>query len=112
MILSESNRVYASVLRIAAVIIISLSVISVLDERFSNIYSFISGNDDYTYLADLLLKATIITVISSLCADICVDNGCNSIAKAVIFGGRTGIVLLSYPLLEAVIKTAVSFAGG
>ena len=66
---------------------------------------------EYNDLISLMLKGIIISIITSISSDICNESGSVSVGKAIQFAGRVMIMLLSYPLIENIIRTAVSFVG-
>ena len=109
--LFETKKEYAVLLRVSAIIILSLSVLYVLNDKINEIISFISQYTDYHKPISIMLKGAIISFITTLCSDICSECGSVSVGKVIQFAGRVMIFILSYPLIETVIKTAVSFSG-
>ena len=53
----------------------------------------------------IMMKALGIALCSRVCAEICRDCGENSIAVKVELGGKVGILLLSLPLLQQIVKS-------
>lgn len=53
----------------------------------------------------IMLKALGIAMCSRVCAEICRDCGESAIASKVEIGGKIGILLLSIPLLQQIIKS-------
>lgn len=112
MVLSEIKKEYAVLLKISAVSLMAVAVVTVLSSKMSQLVSMFSELTSYPELISVMIKGVIISVITTICADICTEGGNLSLAGTIRFAGRVMIFILSYPLIEAVIKTAISFAGG
>lgn len=112
LILYDSRKEYAIILRIASVILILLNIITLLKDKFDDIYALTSDAGDHSSLITLMLKGVIIITVTSIGADICRESGSASVGKTIQFAGRVIIVIITYPMLESVIKTAMSFVGG
>ena len=52
----------------------------------------------------VLLKITLIAIVSGFASDVCKDAGMNAAASAALFAGETISVYLSLPLIKTVFK--------
>ena len=99
-------------LKISAVVIMSASVVLVLGNKFSQLVGMFTALTSYPQLISVMVKGVAVSVITSLSSDICTEGGNFSLAGTIRLAGRVMILILSYPLIETVIETAISFAGG
>ncbi|MBR3594275.1 MAG: hypothetical protein IKL44_06355 [Clostridia bacterium] len=77
-------------------------------ERLSDLLSKTELDSGYFKMA---LKAIGICYITSFAADLCRDFGQSSLAAKAELAGKCGVFLVCFPMIEAVIETALSFVG-
>ncbi|SEF82001.1 stage III sporulation protein AD [Caloramator fervidus] len=98
---------YAVHLSIATGLVIFFMMISKLTVVIQAIQQIaIKANIDYTYL-NIVFKIIGIAYIASFGIEICKDSGQNSIASKIEFAGKVLIVLLSLPIMLAVIDLII-----
>ena len=98
------NKEYALFMKIAAVVLILLSVIryiTPLFETVSNIFGRTGADSAYL---DILLKALGICYITSFAVDICKDSGENALASQIETAGKIALLLLALPLFETLMS--------
>lgn len=110
--LFETKREYTIFIRILTVAIIATSAFGVLYSKIDSLANIIYDVCEYPEIIELMLKGVAACLITSISSEICAESGNTAIAKAVEFFGRILIVVLAYPLIVSVIKTAIAFAGG
>ena len=108
----KEKKEFSLLIKIASVCGISLSVFYILNKKIVELNDMISGYTELSSLISTMMKGAMITIITAQCSDICSECGSKSIASAIQLAGRIMILILSFPLLEAIIKMAVSFVGG
>jgi len=84
---------------VSAVALVSLSP---LLEYFASL----SENTDHGQYIKLVLKASGVAAVSSVCAGVCRDLGEASLANAVIMAGKCELLLISLPLFKSVVSLA------
>ena len=62
-------------------------------------------------LLSALCKGAAVCAATGFCASVCKDSGNESLAAAVLFGGRVCTLLPALPLLTQVIEIVAGFAG-
>lgn len=111
-VLSDKNKEYAVLLRLSAVVTITLFAVFLLKDKLSELTSLLSDIIAFPDMITILLKGVIVSLVTSVCSDICIEIGSKSISKTIQLSGRVIIFIISYPLLETIITMAFSFAGG
>ena len=111
-VLYETKKEYSVLLKLASVIVISLCSFYVLREKLTELTDLISEHTELPQIISIMLKGVLISVVTSVCSDICIDSGSSSVARAVQLTGRVMMFILSYPLIDTIFTMAVSFAGG
>lgn len=84
----------------------------VLESVSDKLLSFISKAQSLTGQSEfvsVLFKGAVICIISGLISELCKESGNSSLAQAIEICGRLVIIILSLPLVNAVIETAFSF---
>ena len=109
LLLQETKKEYAVATRICALIIVIAPVINAASERFESFMSYAAELSQADEIIKVMLKAAAICALTHFVGDICRESGSVSIADAVEFGGRMLTLLLALPLMEQLLKTAVSF---
>lgn len=71
---------------------------------------FVRAGIESMYFA-ILLKTVAASLVSHLCADLCRDGGSQALASLVEIAGTVASLLISMPLLEAVIELLLVFFG-
>lgn len=108
-VLSETKKEYAVLLRISAVVLICTFAVKIAFDKIQSFLLQLGMAADADELIQLLVKAAAICIITKLVHEICKESGNTAVAEAVDFSGRVMIVILSLPLMESVIKTAIAF---
>jgi len=57
----------------------------------------------------ILLRVTVLTVISRLCADLCRDGGSHALGAVVELAGTVGALAVSMPLLEKAVTLLMRY---
>lgn len=109
-ILREYKKEYVILLQIATACIVIVYVFNLCVDELAYIFDYLQEDTDSTQLFVILLKGSVICIITKLAADICKENGNVLVADIIELCGRIVIVLLSLPLLESVIKIALAYA--
>ncbi|MFI3142143.1 MAG: stage III sporulation AC/AD family protein [Clostridia bacterium] len=109
-ILKQYNQQYVILLEIGTACIVAVYVFNLCVDELSYVFDYLENDSTATELFEILLKGTIICIVTKLAADICKENGNMLISDIIELCGRIVIVLLSLPLLESVIKIAISYA--
>ena len=110
--LNETKKEYAVLLKLSCVVVISLTAFYMLNEKISALTDLLSDYSQLPQLISVMMRGVTVSIVSSVCSDICADSGSASVSRAILLTGRVLIFILSYPLIEAIIEMAVSFAGG
>ena len=87
----------------AAAIVMFAALIKTAMPLYDFVTELAKGYGMEGYLG-IMIKALGIALCSRICSEICKDCGENAIAIKVELGGKIGILLLSIPLLQQIIK--------
>lgn len=94
---------YALLAEISSIVLIILFVYPYICDVIDFYSSFETDND---YMS-LVLKITGIAVLTQFSADICRDSGESALSSKVEFAGKTIILAMSLPVVEAVLELAI-----
>ena len=105
---SKDNKEYALFLKIAATIMILISVIWYtvpIAETVRGIFGRTGADTDYL---NILFKALGICYITQFAYDICKDSGENALATQIETAGKVTLILISLPLFETLMSIVSS----
>ena len=108
-VLSENKKEFVLPIRLCTVILMAFTVFSFAGNKISSLLSLLGDTDLPIDVTSLLLKGVAICLISSVCSSLCRENGNSSAADMIELCARVLTVVLCLPLIESVIKTALSF---
>ncbi len=111
-VLKQYRPEYASVVQIAACVLILLLIASSLSELVGAIRELIEGSGIHTGYLTLLLKALGIAILTQLAADACRDSGETALSHKVELAGTVTILLLCLPLVKAMVQLSTGFLKG
>lgn len=109
LLLRENKKEYAVVIQIAAIVIVGSIVIGSVSDKIEALMSYINSLSEVHSIIKIMLKAALICIMTHFVNDICRESGNAAIADAVEFGGRSITLILAFPLIEELLKAAVSF---
>ena len=81
---------------------VTVTAISILSPYFNTFFAYLNGD------AHTALKALAVGIISELIANTASDEGMSSLAFAITLAGRAVILIISLPLLNRLLETAVA----
>lgn len=109
LMLKENKKEYSMAIQLCALIIVITLVINTVSDRFESFLSYAAQLSGANEIIRVMLKAAVICILTHFVHDICRESGNSAIADAVEFGGRMLTLILALPLMEELLKTAVSF---
>ena len=98
----------AVLIGLAAGILILFSVVNYLTEAISALQALMDKSGIDLEILQAVLKIIGIVYITEFAAHICEDSGSRGIADKILFGGKVLILIISLPLLSAVIEIILS----
>ncbi len=108
-ILSQTKKEYALFLRLAGVVAVCMAIIGSVSDKIMSFISKAQDLTDQSEIVSILIKGAVICIISGLVSELCKESGNSSLSQAIEICGRLVIIILSLPLVNAVIETAFSF---
>ncbi|HHU30722.1 MAG: stage III sporulation protein AD [Bacillota bacterium] len=108
-VLREYNPFYAALVAVVAGVIIFLRVTFYLSAVLGYLTEISAQADVSPVYLGLLLKIVGIAYLVEFAAQICRDTGEGIIAQKVEFAGKLLILVMSMPLLSAVLETILKF---
>lgn len=91
--------------RVAGGVLIFGVLILGMGETLSSLRELFGGSGVSRY-ADLMLRALGLSLLSTICSDLCRDCGEGSLAGGVEMAGKLSIVVLCLPLVEEIMEMA------
>lgn len=108
-LLSQYFRSIVLPLQLCFGAIVLLIIFSEIKESVADIFNVIDFNDKANKIFSCLLKGATICVLTKLTSDISKDSGNNFVATVVELSGRIMLVVIAFPFIESIIKTALGF---
>lgn len=108
-VLNRDRPDFSFLLKIAGVSLILVLAFDFAKDRISEFYSYFSGLTEISDVLRVLIKAAVICIATSVTSAICKDNGNTAVAQCVELFGRFTMFAVCLPLMESIIKTALSF---
>lgn len=102
---------YSFFIKLSGVLIILIWTVSYAGNRIEEFYSYFARVSDITDILKILIKAAAVCIATSITSSLCKENGNTAIAGCVELFGRFAMFALCLPLIESVIKTALTLIG-
>ena len=97
-------------LQLGAAVLVLSAVLPAVKDAVGQLQQAFAGFGMPAALFSVLLKGAAICAATRFCASVCKDSGNESLASAVLFGGRVCALLPALPLLTQVIGIVAGFA--
>lgn len=107
--ISQVKPEFAVLIKLAGVCLILLAAVTFAKDKLADFYSYFSSISDISEVLGILIKAAAICIATSVTSSICKENGNLAIAQGVELFGRFAMFTVCLPLIESIIKTALSF---
>ena len=108
-LLKKYKSEYAILISFCACSLIFLELLSPLDDLFEFLKSF--ENENISENVKILIKALLISVISSFVSDICLDAGEKALSGRVELFGKITVLSVSLPLFLKLYETILNILG-
>lgn len=103
-IIKENNKEFATYIRIAVGIVLFFLIFSKLSTVMSMITNIVEKTNIPSVYIKILFKIVGIAYLAEFGSEICKDAGENSIASKIEFSGKVLIMLISTPIIVALIE--------
>lgn len=113
LIIALRNRLgeYSFILALSTVVIVLLLILDNLFGVIGDLEDLFEQSGNVSVYFTTALKALGISYITAFSADMCRDYGLSALAQASEITGKISIFILSIPLMNSVLDTAISFVG-
>lgn len=105
-VLKKYSAEMSTVLKIAVVITLFGACAMTLSPVI-NYLSYVFETTKIGKYGEILIKCLCISLISGVCATLCRDSGEESISQFALLAGRIQIIILSLPLIEEILDSAI-----
>lgn len=105
-LLKQYKPEYTFLVGILGGALVLVTVLGKITPAFYTLQNFLSSFSTQSFYFTTALKAVGIGYVTQFIADTCRDAGQSSIAAKAEFAGRSGIFLLSVPLLQKILEFA------
>ena len=92
---------YVSIIAGAIIIFLSLDKITAIINLLTNLSKKSGINAEYL---GILLKITVIAILTEFAVSICKDSGESAIASKIDFGGKVIVISMSVPIIYALLE--------
>ena len=108
-LLKNNASVYSSIVQIAIVVVVLLSIFPQIKELFSVLNEFNISENQSGESVKIMIKIFTVLTVGSITADICRDNGQNAVANTVELAVKILAISCALPVFTAVVSVAASF---
>ncbi len=105
------RKEYAMYIKIAAVCLITVTVIIYISPAIDSINNIFLMADVKSEYITILFKAVGICYITQFACDICRDSGENALASQAELAGKAALVVLALPLIAELSEIVISLSG-
>ncbi len=107
--LKESRPEFVLPLQLGFVVVVCALVISFLTRNIGSIFEKYAGSVIPDSYISVMLKGMLVSVVCTVCASLCRENGSRALADAVEFSGRVLILVFCVPFIRSVLETALMY---
>ena len=97
--------VYISIIAGIIILLMSMGKISAIITVLSNLSSKVGAGSQFL---KILLKTTVIAILTEFAVSICKDSGETAVASKIDLGGKIIIVSISIPIITALLELIIS----
>lgn len=108
-LLKESKPEFVLPLQLCFVVVVCSVVISLLFKNVSGIFERYTGSVVSGSYISVMLKGVLVSLVCTVCASLCRENGNRALADAVELSGRAVILVFCVPLIKSVLETALMY---
>ena len=108
-VLRDAQRAFVFLINICYVVIVALILFDYTAEFVSSIRDLFSITSSSGKIFSSLFKGAMICVLTKISADICKESGNTVVSGIVDIAGRIMLLVIAFPFIESIVKTATSF---
>ncbi len=108
-LLKESRPEFVLPLQLCFVVVVCSLVISFVFKNVGGVFEKYTGSVIPNGYISVMLKGALVSVICTVCASLCRENGNRALADAVELSGRVLILVFCVPFIKSVLETALMY---
>lgn len=109
-ILKQYQPSFVIILELAFAVIVILIIYDEASQSIKSILEIFNSDGTSEKIFSCLLKGALVCIATKLACDVSKENGNLLIADIIEISGRIMLLIISFPFIESIINTALSFA--
>lgn len=108
-LLKRTAKEYVIFVQLGFAVIAGIYIISQSSQLADRMLTYFEMSGNISELCSVMLKGAFVCIASKISCDICIESGNLLISDLIELAGKIILLTLSLPLIEDIIKIAVSF---
>ena len=108
-LLKRTAKEYVIFVQLGFAVIAGIYIINQSSQLADRMMTYFEMSGNISELCSVMLKGAFVCIASKLSCDICIESGNLLISDLIELAGKIILLTLSLPLIEDIIKIAVSF---
>ena len=109
LILKQYQRAFILPVNILYIVTIALLTIGNLADKFENLSDIFTVSSSLGRVMTSIYKSAAICILTKISSDLCKESGNMVVSDMIELGGRIALLVVAYPFVESIIKTATAF---
>ena len=109
MFLKQHQSAFTVIVNVCFIAVVIVVLIDSLTDTIDNIKSFMNFSTTAGKMFICLYKGALICILSKISSDICKESGNAVVSDIIDLAGRIMLLIISFPFIESIIKTASAF---
>ena len=109
-VLKQFQNPFVIILELTFAVTVIVMISDEASQSIKNIFEIFNSDGTSEKIFSCLLKGALVCIATKLACDVSKENGNLLVADIIEISGRIMLLIISFPFVESIIKTALSFA--
>ena len=109
-ILRPTQNAFVIIINIGYIVLIGLMILDSATRLINDIADLFGNMSGMSKIFQCLYKGTVICILTKISSDVCKESGNTVVSDIIDISGRIMLLIIAYPFMVSVIKTASAFA--
>ena len=108
--LRQTQNTFVILINISYILLVVLMIMDSAADLISDISDLFSNTSSLSKIFECLYKGALICILTKISSDVCKESGNTVVSDIIDISGRIMLLIIAYPFIVSVIKTASAFA--
>lgn len=108
--LRQTQNTFVILINISYILLVVLMIMDSAADLISDISDLFSNTSSLSKIFECLYKGALICILTKISSDVCKESGNTVVSDIIDISGRIMLLIIAYPFIVSVIKTAAAFA--